>query len=161
MLRGERGGQPSTLEDTGLHQGLIQNTHIQSNSPKVQWDSSAVFFLKLPLKIKKKKSSFLKTPGFPGGSVVKCLPTNAGAVEALPGLGRSPGGGNGDPLQYSCLEIPCTEEPGGLQPVGSQRVGHNLATQPEQQYMTQCGSVLGVLGAYSGDFGNPGPAAAS
>ena len=81
--------------------------------------------------------------------MVKCLPTNAGDVEALPGLGRSPGGGNGDPLQYSCLEIPRTEEPGGLQPVGSQRVGHNLATQPEQQYMTQCGSVLGVLGAYS------------
>ena len=140
MLRGERGGEPSTLEDTGLHQGLIQNTHIQSN----QWDSSAVFFLKLPSK--KKKSSFLKIPGFPGGSVVKCLPANAGDAEAVPGLGRCPGGGNGDPLQYSCLEIPRTEEPGGLQPVGSQRVRHNLATQQQQQYMTQCGSVLGVLG---------------
>jgi len=29
-------------------------------------------------------------------------------------LGRSPGEGHGNPLQYSCLEIPCTEEPGGL-----------------------------------------------
>ena len=35
---------------------------------------------------------------------------------------------NGNPLQYSCLKIPWTEEPGRLQSVGSQRVGHNWAT---------------------------------
>ena len=35
------------------------------------------------------------------------------------------GEGNGNPLQYSCLEIPWTEEPGGLQSMGSQRVGHD------------------------------------
>ena len=40
---------------------------------------------------------------FPGGSVVKNLPTNAGDVGLIPGLGRSPGEGNGNPLQYSCL----------------------------------------------------------
>ena len=40
---------------------------------------------------------------------------NAGLV---PGLGRSPGEGNGNPLQYFCLENPWTEEPGGLQSVG-------------------------------------------
>ena len=45
-----------------------------------------------------------------------------------------PGEGNGNPFQYSCLEIPWTVEPGGLQFKGSQRVGHNLAT--EKQYMT-------------------------
>ena len=47
--------------------------------------------------------------GFPGGSVVKNLPANAGdAADAglIPGLGRSPGGGNDNPLQYSCLENP-------------------------------------------------------
>ena len=38
---------------------------------------------------------------FPGGSVVKNLPADAGLI---PGLGRSPGGGIGNPLQYSCLE---------------------------------------------------------
>ena len=46
---------------------------------------------------------------FPGGSVVKNLPTNAGdtqGVGLIPGLGRSPGGENGKPLQYSCLENP-------------------------------------------------------
>ena len=44
---------------------------------------------------------------FPGGSVVKNLPSNAGAtgdVGLIPGLGRSPGGGTGNPLQYSYLE---------------------------------------------------------
>ena len=44
--------------------------------------------------------------GFPGGSVVKNLPANAGAagdVGLIPGSGRAPGGGNGNPLQYSCL----------------------------------------------------------
>ena len=42
--------------------------------------------------------------GFPGGSVVKNLPANAGDEGSIPGSGRSPGGGNGKPLQYSYLE---------------------------------------------------------
>ena len=45
--------------------------------------------------------------GFPGGSVVKNLPTNVGDTgdaDSIPMSGRSPGGGNGNPLQYSCLE---------------------------------------------------------
>jgi len=42
-----------------------------------------------------------------------------------PGLGRSPGEGNGNPLQDYWLEIPWTEEPSRLQSTGSQRVGHN------------------------------------
>ena len=60
--------------------------------------------------------------------VVKNLPANMGDVRDLgliPGLGRSPGGGNGNPLQYSCQEIPWTEEPGELQSIGLQSVGHN------------------------------------
>ena len=44
--------------------------------------------------------------GFPGGSVIKNLPTNAGDVGSIPELGRSPGEGNGSPLQYSCLQNP-------------------------------------------------------
>ena len=43
---------------------------------------------------------------FPGGSVVKNLPANAGEVGSVSGSGRSPGEGNGNPLQYSCLENP-------------------------------------------------------
>ena len=40
---------------------------------------------------------------FPGGSVIKNQPANANNAGLIPGLGRSPGGGNGNPLQYSCL----------------------------------------------------------
>ena len=73
--------------------------------------------------------------GFPGGSVVQNLPANAGdtgVLSSIPGLGRSLGGGHGNPLQYSCIlawGIPWTEKPGGLQSMGWQRVGHNLATE--------------------------------
>ena len=41
--------------------------------------------------------------GFSGSSVVKNLPANAGDMCSIPGLGRSPGGGDGNLLQYSCL----------------------------------------------------------
>ena len=44
--------------------------------------------------------------GFPGGSVVKTLPANAGDLDSIPGSGRSPGEGNGNPLQYPCLGSP-------------------------------------------------------
>ena len=43
---------------------------------------------------------------FPGGSVVKNPPANEGDAGLISGLGRSPGGGNGNPFQYSCLENP-------------------------------------------------------
>ena len=44
--------------------------------------------------------------GFPGGSEVKVSASNSGDPGSIPGLGRSPGEGNGSPLQYSCLENP-------------------------------------------------------
>ena len=46
--------------------------------------------------------------GFPGGSVVKNLPANAG--DSIPGLGRHPGEGNDNPLQYFCLRNPMDRE---------------------------------------------------
>ena len=53
---------------------------------------------------------------------------NAGDTGLIPGLGRSPGEGNGNPLQFILAwEIPWTEDPGGLQSMGSQRVGHDLS----------------------------------
>ena len=62
--------------------------------------------------------------GFPDDSVVKDRPANAGGMHSVPGSGRSPAEGNGKthrrPLAW---EIPWTEEPGGLQSTGSQRVG--------------------------------------
>ena len=44
--------------------------------------------------------------GFPGGSEVKASACNVGDLGSIPGLGRSPGEGNCNPLQYSCLENP-------------------------------------------------------
>ena len=54
--------------------------------------------------------------------VIKNLPANAGDIRdmgLISGLGRFPGKGNGNTLQYSCLENPGTEEPGGLQSMGT------------------------------------------
>ena len=66
---------------------------------------------------------------FPGGSEVKASACNAGDLGSIPGLGRSLGEGNGNPLQYSCLENPMS---GGAwwakQSTGSQRVGQDWAT---------------------------------
>ena len=44
--------------------------------------------------------------GFPGGSEVKASAPNAGDLSLIPGLGSYPGEGNGNPLQFSCLENP-------------------------------------------------------
>ena len=52
--------------------------------------------------------------GFPGGLVVKNLPDDAGDMDSTSGSGRSPGEGNGNTLQYSCLEIPMDRGAGGL-----------------------------------------------
>ena len=52
-------------------------------------------------------SLFLSMPkGFPDGAAVKNLPANAGDSGSIPGLGRFPGAGNGNLLQYFCLENP-------------------------------------------------------
>ena len=51
---------------------------------------------------------------FPGGSVVKNLPANAGELGLIPGLGRPPGEENGNPLQYSCLADPMDRRAWGV-----------------------------------------------
>ena len=48
--------------------------------------------------------------GFPGGLEVKASASNVGDPGSIPGSGRSPGEGNGNPLQYSCLENPMDGE---------------------------------------------------
>ena len=78
--------------------------------------------------------------GFPSRVVVKNTPANAGDIRdvgSIPGSGRSPRGGNGNPLQYSCLENPMgkrTKEPGGLQSIESQRVRHNGSDLTHMQW---------------------------
>ena len=60
--------------------------------------------------------------------MVKNPPASAGDAGLIPESRRCPGEGNGNPLQYSCLEIPWTEEPDRLESKGVQRVGHDLVT---------------------------------
>ena len=71
-------------------------------------------------------SNFTFTSGFPDGSDGKVSVYSAGDLGSIPGLGRFPGEGNGNPLQYSCLGNPMD---GGawcrLLSMGSQRVGHD------------------------------------
>ena len=66
--------------------------------------------------------------GFPGGSVVKNLPTK-GDLGLIPGLGRSPGEGNGNPLQYSCLKNPMDRGASLAIILGVARVQHGLVTR--------------------------------
>ena len=67
-------------------------------------------------------------PGFPDGSVVKNPPANVGDLGMI--LAQEyPGEGNGNPLQYICLENSPDRGAGGLQSTGPQRVGHDLATE--------------------------------
>ena len=62
---------------------------------------------------------------FPGGSDSKASAYNEGDPGSIPGSGRSPGEGNGNPLQYSCLENSIDRGVGRLKSMGSERVGHN------------------------------------
>ena len=85
--------------------------------------SQMIYFYLKPL-------TFFK--GFPGGTLGKEPTCHSGDVRdagSIPGSGRSPGGGHGNLLQYSCLESP-------IRSIGSQRVGHDLAT--EQPSSSQC-----------------------
>ena len=63
--------------------------------------------------------------GFPNGSDDKESACSVGDLSSIPQSGRSPGEGNGNPLQYTCLENSMTEESGRLQSMGLQRVGHD------------------------------------
>ena len=75
-------------------------------------------------------SRYQITQGFPGGVVVKYLPANAGDAGdtgLIPGLGRSPGGGNGNPLHYSCQDNPMDRGAWRATVHGVARVGHNWA----------------------------------
>ena len=75
--------------------------------------------------------------GFPGGSMVKNLPAYAGDtgdMGSIPGSGRSPGGGNGNPLQYSCLGN-LDREAWKATVYGVTRVRHDLVTEHTGQHI--------------------------
>ena len=88
--------------------------------------------------------------GFPGSSDGKASVYNVGDLGSIPGSGRSPGEGIGNPLQYLAWRIPWTEEPGRLQAMGSQRVRHYWATS-----LSFFLSLLRGGGKLVGDFSMP------
>ena len=93
--------------------------HSAFNAPNVIYPAFHMFFFLLPLSILEVFLSFMKLlswlennwlGGFPGGSEVKASASNAGDPGSILGSGRSPGAGNGNPLQYSHLENPMDRE---------------------------------------------------
>ena len=66
---------------------------------------------------------------FPGGSAVKKKPANVRHTSSIPGSGRSPGEGDGNSLQYSCLGNPMDRGAWRATVHGVTRVGHDLATE--------------------------------
>ena len=81
--------------------------------------------------------SMQRDRGFPGGSDGKESTCNAGDLSSIPGLGRSPGEGHGNPLQYSCLENPYGQRSlAGYSPWGHKELDmtERLSTDREIKY---------------------------
>ena len=85
---------------------------------------------KLKLSEKKRCNPGAGGWGFPHSSVGKESACSAGDLGSIPGMGRSPGEGNGSPLQYSCLENPMDRGAWQATIHGVARVRHDLATKP-------------------------------
>ena len=82
-------------------------------------------------------ASTREAEGFPGGSDSKVSACNAGDLGSIPELGRSPGEGNGYPLQYSCLENSLDRGAWWAIVHGLQRVGHNWGTNNTQRIVSK------------------------
>ena len=72
---------------------------------------------------------------FPHGSISREPACNVGDLGSIPGSGRSPGEGNGNPLQYSCLENAIDRGAWWATVHEVERVGHDLATKPPLLHM--------------------------
>ena len=73
----------------------------------------------------RERGGYVYYMGFSGGSDGKESTCNVGGLGLIPGLGRSPGEGNGSPLQYSCLENPMAVEAGRLSSVNLSNEAHS------------------------------------
>ena len=107
---------------------LKEPRHKTSQGILQPWSQEACFQPRTYLKEDKEV-----TWSFPGGSDGKETARNAGDLGSIPGLGRSPREGHGNPLQYSCLENPMDRGAWGATGHGSQRVRHDWATNTFQK----------------------------
>ena len=115
---GDSPGQNTGVGSLSLFQGIFptqgSNPGIEPRSPTLQADSLPAEPPRKPRKTGMGSLSLLQrifltqelNQGFPGGSEGKASACNVGDPGSIPGWGRSPGEGNGNPLQYSCLENP-------------------------------------------------------
>ena len=105
--------------------GSLTSKHLQLSSksyPRATGGSGPALTPEVPAHLQ-------LTMGFPSGSYGKESAYSAGDPGLIPGLWGSPGKGNGNPLQYSCLENPMDREAWwAIQSMGLQRVGHDRAT---------------------------------
>ena len=92
---------------------------------------------------KKKKEEGYNGLGLPSWFSGKESACSTGDTASSPGSGRSPGGGNGNPLQSSCLGILWTMESGGLQSMDRKRIGHDLAIK-EQKHKGMRGTSMRI-----------------
>ena len=86
--------------------------------------------------------------GFPGDSAIKNMPANTGDIRdvgLIPGSGRVPEGGHGNPLQYSCLENPKDRRAWWATVHIEERVGHDLVTKPPVTIQTFVSKVMSLL----------------
>ena len=79
--------------------------------------------------------------GFPGSSGEKNPPAKVGDPGLIPGLGRTPGEGNSNPLQYSCLGNPIDRKDWWATAAGSQRIGRDLVAKQQQQTLGKWSSL--------------------
>ena len=117
--------------ESGYHKLEKKNTF----NPKFIIEVVFFFFFQSSFGVKEPQNSLdcfplLSSWGFPGGSVGKESACKARSPGPIPGLGRSPREGNGNPLQYSCLGNPVDRvEQGRLQSMGSKELDMTEATE--------------------------------
>ena len=103
-------GKSYPLQYFGLENSMVCIVHEVTKSQRRRAIFTSLYFI-------------LKFPGGASSKEPTCKCRGHKRGEFIPGWGRSPGGGNGNPLEYSCWRISWTEEPGGS--MGSHRVGYD------------------------------------
>ena len=117
LVKTHRIKNKSSRKNSNMHTHTHRFCFFLAFFPLFQWWLLSLFII----------FDLIITRGFPGGTMVKNLPANAGDTRdkgSIPGSRRSARGGNGNSLQYCCLGNSMDREPGGLQSMESQRVGH-------------------------------------
>ena len=126
-----------TTRSTNQSTSVLENSLEKATGwcvQKAQWSNALGFYFK------DSYAALLTSQDFPGSSVSKESPCSAGDPGSIPGWGRSHGEGNGNPLQYSCLENPMDRGAWWATVHGVTRVRHNLVTKPSPPLTAQAGS---------------------